>query len=172
MTHGTLKKYYDQNAALSACGRYRYMLSRVWGGNANPRLAVFVMLNPSTADAIQDDPTIRKCVGFARRWGLDGIRVVNLFAWRATKPSALALAADPVGPDNDKWISVCTSNGFDAIVAAWGRHGGIWPDRVREVCHLIGRPLRALALTSEGHPSHPLMLPYGGCPQPWMPQNA
>src|SRR4028119_2392792 len=78
---------------------YRYALWRTWDA-ARPPVA-FVLLNPSTADARRDDPTIRRCANFARTWGFGGLEVVNLFAFRATHPTDLKCAADPVGPQND-----------------------------------------------------------------------
>ena len=89
-------------AVLSPCGAYRYLLTRRFG--PGKKLATFVMLNPSTADAERDDATIRKCVGFARSWGCAGLQVVNLFAFRATDPTDLRMADDPVGPENDVWL--------------------------------------------------------------------
>src|SRR5437588_2477108 len=90
------------SAVFSPDGRYRYLLTRRLGRSR--RVATFIMLNPSTADAINNDPTIRKCVGFARRWGCGLLQVVNLFALRATEPRVLRAAADPVGPENSRWI--------------------------------------------------------------------
>ncbi|MFD3920195.1 DUF1643 domain-containing protein [Streptomyces sp. NPDC058595] len=87
-----------RTALISDCGRYRYRLTRTWGPGP---AAVMVMLNPSTADGTQDDPTVRRCVTFADAWGCGGLIVVNLYAWRATKRAELKLAPDPVGPDND-----------------------------------------------------------------------
>src|SRR5262249_14212908 len=91
-------------AVISDCGRYRYSLTRRWGDAAEPR-ALFVMLNPSTADAEQDDPTIRRCIGFAKAWGMGSLEVVNLYALRATDPAALLSAPDPIGPKNDTMIT-------------------------------------------------------------------
>src|SRR5262245_19133112 len=94
--------FQTKEALISPCGLYRYWLTRTWDNSL--RRVCWVMLNPSTADAEQDDPTIRRCVGFARSWGAGGIIVVNLFAFRASDPKALLRAADPVGPDNDGHI--------------------------------------------------------------------
>lgn len=90
-------------AHLSACGAYRYALRRTWDP-ARPA-ALFVGLNPSTADAERDDPTTRRCVRFARDWGFGGLLVGNLFAYRATRPRDLRAAAEPVGPENDWWLA-------------------------------------------------------------------
>lgn len=135
--------------------RYRYRLWRRW---ADGGLAVFVMLNPSTADAERDDPTIRRCAGFARAWGFGGMTVVNLFALRATDPARLHRARDPVGRDNDRHIAAAAAGG-DLVVVAWGVHGGL-RERDRAVLDLLAasRP-RCLGLTRGGHPRHPLYLP-------------
>ena len=105
-------------AEISPCGLYRYRLTRTWDAAA-PAL-LFVMLNPSTADASEDDPTIRRCLGFARRERAGGLVVANLFAFRATDPKALEDAADPIGPDNARWIETCVRETSGPIVAAWG----------------------------------------------------
>lgn len=155
----------ERSAVLSPCGLYRYSLSRIWDRLTPPVL--FIMLNPSTADAEQDDPTIRRCMGFAQRWGAGGVRVVNLFAWRATRPADLkrahylqaSIVGDPrgypiVGPNDSALISMAADAG--RIIAAWGA----WPgpfDRTHQVAGLLdGRHVEALALTSKGAPRHPL----------------
>lgn len=145
-------------------GSYRYLLWRIWD-NSRSRVA-FVMLNPSTADAVYDDPTIRKCIGFADRWGYGGILVANLYAWRATDPRKLRQVPDPVGIANDTAIrtAVTSSKG---VVVAWGRHAR--KERAREVCALIreaGQVPLCIGYTKSGHPIHPLMQPYSliACP--------
>lgn len=140
-------------ADLSDDGRYRYRLTRRWAdGDA---WATFVMLNPSTADATEDDPTIRRCVSFAKREGCSALQVVNLFAYRATDPRELKRVADPVGPDNDAWLS--RALGTPALrIAAWGAHGR--PDRVVVVKSFAVPGLHALGVTKDGHPRHPLYL--------------
>src|SRR4051812_49823510 len=92
----------EDNAVISACGAYRYVLTRQVGGGV--RRATFIMLNPSTADASNDDPTIRRCIGFAQRWGCGQLAVLNLFAYRATDPADLKRASEPVGPENREWF--------------------------------------------------------------------
>lgn len=104
-------------AVLSSCGRYRYRLGRQFG--LGDRNVVFVGVNPSTADATVDDPTVRKWIGFAKRWELDRIEVVNLFAYRATDVRALAEAADPVGPENDAYLRAALA-GAELVVPCWG----------------------------------------------------
>lgn len=140
-------------ATFSPCRRYRYTLTRSIG--AGTRRALFVMLNPSTADEAQDDPTIRRCIAFARREGCGSLEVANLFAWRATDPVELRTAPDPVGPDNDRHI-VEAAGRASLIVCAWGVHGCLL-GRERAVRQLLaGRALHALGFTKEGAPRHPL----------------
>lgn len=140
------------------------MLSREWGQGCT---AVFIMLNPSTADAINDDPTIRKCVAFAQREGFGRLEVVNLFAYRATDPHDLVRAHaqgfDVVGPANDtaiQWAGARTdSRGYCTKICAWGAHGGRFPERVAQVKALLqGEELFCFGVTKEGHPRHPLYL--------------
>lgn len=160
-----------KDAAISECGRYRYTLHRWWGDG--PRLA-FVMLNPSTADAELDDPTIRRCVGFARRDGFSGIRVFNLYAFRATKPADLWKADEPTGGDlNDDLLrEVWLQAKHQPVIAAWGVNAKV--DRVAEVMSWRGSEhLFALGLTKDGAPRHPLYLrgdatlvPFGTLPLP------
>lgn len=155
-----------KGATLSDCGTYRYQLWREWQPDA-PK-AVFLMLNPSTADAMVDDPTIRKCVGFAKRWGMGGIIVVNLFAYRATDPTALAHLSTlvAVGPENSEQIRGATHAG--KLVCAWGATGGARVQKmVRERLIVVKRILReagvdtfCLGRSADGSPRHPLMLAY------------
>jgi hypothetical protein len=143
----------ERGAILSECQRYRYCLTRRWDAG-NPVL--FIGLNPSTADALKDDPTVRRCVGFARAWWYPAMGIVNLFAWRATDPAELRKAADPVGPENDQYIKEAASCA-GKIVAASGAYGsGL---RLRTVASLINRELFCLGCTRDGFPRHPLYLP-------------
>jgi hypothetical protein len=157
------------HALLSDCGRYRYSLTRQWRFTPDPRPATFVMLNPSTADALVDDPTITRCIGFAKAWGLDGITVVNLYAYRSTDPDGLWRVDDPVGPDNDLAIQTAVREAArrDApIVAAWGVNAR--PDRVEHVLTFPGMDrLTALGETARGAPRHPLYMPSASPLTPW-----
>lgn len=162
----------EATARISDDGLYRYTLGRWWSSDPDPRTAVFVMLNPSTADATQDDNTIRRCVGFAKTLGCGALHVVNLYAYRATKPTDLWRADDPVGPEND---TVLTEAGLSAkraespLIAAWGAHAK--PDRVAEVCALPGFDrLTALGVTMAGAPRHPLYLPATARLEAWAPR--
>lgn len=156
-----------RGAVISDCGRYRYRLGRAWDDNLPG--ATFVMLNPSTADADIDDPTIRRCLRYARSWGCGSLLVVNLFAWRATDPADLATAADPVGPGNDDFIAgaaTAAARTGAPLVAAWGANAT--PERIAHVLALPGMDrLTALALTKSGQPRHPLYLRADLTPQPW-----
>lgn len=151
-------------AVISPCETYRYMLAREF--RANPRrMLLWVMLNPSTADAYEDDPTIRRCIGYARSWDYDRITVVNLFSYRATDPADLKRAAknrvDIVGPHCDSWIKQLATEA-DLIVAAWGRRGNEYSPRVALVKSMLKRRavVHALGFTRDGvNPLHPLMLP-------------
>lgn len=147
-------------AHLSDCGTYRYRLTREWGGG---RLLPFVMLNPSTADASVDDPTIRRCMGFARRENAGGIVVVNLYGLRATDPVELRRCADPFGPDNRPSIKALGEYAFLSgmpVVCAWGT-GGWVKSANRDTIHLLrstGASLVCLGMTKDGHPKHPLYI--------------
>jgi len=155
-----------RTAEVSACGRYRWTLTRSWA--PGPRLT-FVMLNPSTADAATDDPTIRRCIGFARRMDLAGITVVNLYAYRATQPADMLAAEDPVGPLNDAvlvLVARAAARDRSPLVAAWGARAG--QDRVDRVLALPGfDALVCLGVTWAGQPRHPLYLPGDAQLQPW-----
>lgn len=145
-----------KHALLSDDQLYRYALWRVWGPHTCLR---FVMLNPSTADATLDDPTIRRCVGFARREGYDGLVVLNLYAYRATDPRALLACADAVGPLNNLHLTThlaAAALAGEPVVAAWGANAH--PRRAREVLDLTEHRVdwRCLGTTKDGHPRHPL----------------
>ena len=141
-----------RTAVLSPCGAYRYSLSRVWNPEA-PWMAL-IMLNPSTADAEVDDPTITRCMRRARGLGRN-LEVANLFALRSTDPRRLERVADPIGPENDAALCLAIHRA-DTIVAAWGARGGLHGRDVH-VGGLVGaRKLWCLGTTRDGHPRHPL----------------
>jgi hypothetical protein len=139
-------------AVMSPDGAYRYFLSRRWSGGS--KSVAFIGLNPSTADATLDDPTIRRCVAFAKTWGGHSLLMVNLFALRATKPAVLMSVRDPIGPDNDAWIDRATTEA-DIVVAAWGNLGALM-DRGKLVQRRFSGQLLALDVTKAGMPKHPL----------------
>lgn len=143
------------SAIISSDGVYRYTLERSW----QPGFSLpFVMLNPSTADAEHDDPTIRRCIGFAKRENYDGLLVVNLYAYRATDPREIRRAVDPVGPENDEYLQRVFTTARRAsapVVVAWGANPD--PYRLRQVLRLAeGVDLRCLGTTAGGDPRHPL----------------
>lgn len=146
-----------RGARISDCGGYRYWLSREWG--PGPPLT-FVMLNPSTADAEVDDPTIRRCVSFAQREGADACWVVNLFAFRSSDPGALSREDDPIGPGNAAEIGVAliaaAVSGLP-VVCAWGAHPvGLQARRLIRRAVDCGAKLVCLGRTKNGSPRHPL----------------
>lgn len=177
----------SSGANISADGKYRYALWREWRGTPNakwtywkddkgapvldgggnpigePDAAIFIMLNPSIADAKYNDPTIRKCVGFARRWGYDRLVVLNLFAYRVTDPRELLRLThvdDPVGINNSDYVSKY-SDEKGIIVCAWGAHGKhLGQDETLRGWLPPHRPLYCLGRTKHGLPRHPLMVPY------------
>ena len=161
-----------KSAEVSEDRRYRYRLYRSWGDGP---FVVFLMFNPSTADAEVDDPTIRKCMGFARQWGFNGISVVNLFAFRSTDPKAIGrmLYSEAVGTDNDRAIlTTCATAG--EVVLAWGcgSHMKGHGDRPKRVLRLIRETypnlrIACLGRSKDGHPRHPLMLPYSTAKEPF-----
>lgn len=128
-------------------GDYRYSLTRVW--DASQPTITFVLLNPSTADAIDLDPTLRRCMNFASRDGFGSMILLNLYAYRTPSPAVMLAASDPVGPENDSVLA----NATGTVVAGWGTNAS--PARVAHVLKLLP-PLKALKITKSGHPQHPL----------------
>lgn len=157
------------SAVISPCSQYRYLLRRIW--NPAGPILVWLMLNPSTADAETDDATITRCINRAQAIGFGGIEVVNLFAWRATDPRELFhVGRDPIGPDNDRHILEACSPRSSMVIAGWGNHGD-FDRRDRVVIKLVTkelrRPLHALKLTGQGQPGHPLYIPMSTQPFVW-----
>jgi len=159
-----------KTAIISECGKFRYHLTRTWDETLRP--LPFIMLNPSTADADKDDPTIRKCIGFAERLGFGGIEVFNLYAYRATSPKELKNHGYQEGPLNDSIMTrrleelKLHERGY--VICAWGANarGLSKPQHVRSHLSMAGARLRALRLLPDGTPEHPLMLPYSCAPVP------
>jgi hypothetical protein len=157
-----------RSAVISEDGRYRYHLRPIIPGGGR-LVATFIMLNPSTADHEVDDPTIRKCIGFCRRWGCGELHVVNLFAVRATDPADMRKASDPVGPENIDWVRRAVNRTAypsgpadrDIVVCAWGTHGSYMDQDLTVLGWIEGvcKPM-ALGITRDGHPRHPLYVPY------------
>lgn len=161
-------KYLLTDASISKDGIYRYLLVRQWNTKRRGWCA-FIGLNPSTADASQDDPTIRRCVGFADDWGYGTLLMVNLFAFRATQPEVMMACdpVDPIGPENNEYLrDVMRRSGI--VIAAWGTDGGYRrrDAAVKALLRPLGK-LYHLGLTKDGHPRHPLYLKKDLKPIPW-----
>ena len=154
-------------AVYSPCENYRYALTRVWdpaGGKV-----LFIMLNPSTATEVQNDPTVERCERRARALGYGAFRVCNIFAWRATDPRNMRAQTDPVGPSNDAFI-IESCDWADDIVCAWGTHGEHLQrgPQVESLLRATGRDLKHLGLSKAGHPKHPLYIGYAVQPTIWL----
>lgn len=149
------------SAIMDTTEKYRYRLTRVWDQD-NPLSTLWIMLNPSTADAEKDDPTIRKCIGFSKRWGSGRLTVVNLFAYRATNPGELKKVPDPIGPDNNRIIrEEVDEHYFDRIVIAWGNNGALCGRSTAVMNMLKNDPLHCFGFSQTGEPLHPLYIKYG-----------
>tara|TARA_R110000787_G_scaffold15594_10_gene48334 strand:- start:863 stop:1378 length:516 start_codon:yes stop_codon:yes gene_type:complete len=168
ITRSHIKGDAPSTAVYSDCELYRYSLTRVWDDTA--RRVAFVMLNPSTATEVQNDPTIHRCEQRARALGFGGFRAVNIFALRATDPRDMRAAPDPEGADNMSALDEAAI-WADMVIAAWGVHGAHRMQGARVAARLraAGRSLYHLGLTKAGHPRHPLYLPYSARPELWEP---
>ena len=150
-------KYIKGGAIFSEDWAYRYLLWRKWEENLPSIL--FVLCNPSTADADKLDPTLRRCVAYAQEWGFGQMVIANIFAYRATDPEVMRRKVDPVGPKNNEYI-IEAAQRASLVVAGWGNHGA-FRRRGEEVLSILSPlvDLHALRTTRAGHPSHPLYLP-------------
>ena len=157
----------EASATFSADRVHRYLLTRTW--DASLPSVNFLMLNPSTADAFQLDPTNRRCVGFAQAWGYGSMVTTNIFAYRSTNPAGLRTAADAVGPENDDTI-LSAAKSADLVIAAWGTRGELQGrgTAVREMLGEADVALHALRLTKAGHPGHPLYVLGDTVPTLWV----
>lgn len=155
----------SSGAVFSACGQYRYALWRRWMSHAHDAV-LFIGLNPSTADESADDPTIRRCIGYAKSWGYGAMYMANLFAWRATDPSEMKSVPLPIGPNNDAHLHRLINHVCALSVAAWGSHG-THKGRAAQVMMIYSQRLRYLRLTKSGQPAHPLYLPKTLTPCPF-----
>lgn len=148
---------------------FRYSLWREWSMPSGMPLTVplqpasaftlFIALNPSTADETQDDPTVRRCIGYSKAWGYSAYCMANIFAFRATDPRVMKAACDPIGPDNDAMLLDLALHA-GVVVAAWGTHGThlLRAIKVKRMLIENGVDLKCLKITNGGHPSHPLYL--------------
>jgi hypothetical protein len=157
-------------AVFSPDRQFRYTLESAVGDGAlgGKGLVNFIMLNPSTADETQDDPSVRRCKAYAAAWGYDRAVVTNVFAFRSTDPRALRKHPSPVGPRNDEWITR-SARRADKVIAAWGLHS-LHMDRHFEVVRMLvelGVRPEVLALSKAGIPKHPLYLSGGLKPRMW-----
>ncbi len=166
ITRRFLKGDAESVAVYSPCEAYRYALTRVWqpGG----RKAFFVMLNPSTATEVQNDPTVERCERRTRALGFGAFRVANIFAYRATDPKVMRAQVDPVGPGNDAAIAEGAA-WADQVICGWGAHGAHLArgDAVTSLLRGTGLPLYHLGLTLAGAPKHPLYIGYATQPELW-----
>lgn len=156
----------QRQTILSADRRYRYQLWREWlpSNGIDDGSVCFIGLNPSTADETKDDATIRKCVGFAKRWGKTSICMVNLFAWRATNPKDLQRVPFPIGGDTDEYLRKVAAS-IPLVVAAWGQFPQYnW--RVKQIQKIFGN-MMCLGKCKDGSPRHPLYRAYETALEPW-----
>lgn len=140
-----------KDAKLSDCRKYRFALWRIWD-DSKPHV-MFIGLNPSTADEAEDDPTISRCISYAKSWGFGGVCMANLFSYRATEPAVMLTAEDPVGLENDQWLVKLASEA-GLVVAAWGNIGGHMGRSQKVKLLLPG--LHCLKVNKSGEPAHPL----------------
>jgi hypothetical protein len=157
----------DTGALFSPCRRWRYLLWRRW--DSSKGICAFIGLNPSTADETQDDPTIRRCIRFAKDWGYGQLWMLNAYAFRATDPKVMkAQGGNALGPQNNGYI-VAAAGWADIVVAAWGAHCD--PQRERDIATVVGSRnmrLHVLGFTKDGHPRHPLYVPADTQPIFWL----
>lgn len=144
-----------RDAIFDQTRKYRYLLKRQWGTD-DGNFVNFVLLNPSTADENVDDPTIKACIKLAQNWGCDGIWVTNLFAFRATKPVELKKAENPIGNENNSYITEYAKRS-KTVVIAWGNHGSFLK-RGEQVTKMLSQitTLHCLQILKNGSPKHPL----------------
>ena len=157
----------ELNAVFSEDRKYRYFLLRVWD-RRKPK-CVFIGLNPSTANEVQNDPTVTRCRNYARFWGYGGLHMLNIFGFRATDPKVMKTQEDPNGDENDHWL-VKISKNAGIVICAWGTHGA-YRERGKEVISMLdnaGVALHCLGETKDGFPKHPLYLRADAKPQPFI----
>lgn len=144
-----------KDAIIDQSGKYRYSLERCWGSDIS-NVVNFILLNPSTADATRDDPTVKACIAFAKGWGFDALIITNLFAYRVTQPSEMKVCNDPYGSENEAYLKQIAKKS-KKVVIAWGNHGSHC-DRDKEVLKMLSpiQKLYCLGITKIGHPKHPL----------------
>lgn len=164
----------NKHCEFSPCRSWRYTLWRTWpiedmligecsADTQAHRYLMVIGLNPSTADETKNDPTVARCINFAKRWGFGALCMTNLFGWRDTDPKKMKAAIEPIGADNDHWLRK-TAEGAGMVLAAWGKHGSHL-HRSQAVCELLnGIAMHALRLNRDGSPEHPLYMPAATVP--------
>ena len=160
------RKFSKSGAVFSDCRKYRYALWRMW--NEHKPIAMIIGLNPSTAGHTRNDPTITRCISFARSWGYGGVCVTNLFGFRATAPTELKAHHDPIGKENDTWVHEI-AKGAAITVAAWGNHGKFL-NRSLEILPSLDQ-LHCIKMNKSGEPAHPLYLKAELKPFPMIPRQ-
>lgn len=165
-----MNRVIHKSAVFSPCRTWRYRLTRIW--DITLPLAMFIGLNPSTADEINNDHTVTRCIGYSRDWGFGGLLMTNIFAVRTKDPKIMKAQADPIGPDNDRWLLQAAKKA-GIIVAVWG-NDGTFQGRSRQVVGMLrgeGVELMCLRLSKKGEPWHPLYLPKNLQPIPLAPSS-
>jgi hypothetical protein len=166
ITRTHIKDDAPSTATYSDCDRYRYALTRTW--DPAGKRVLFVMLNPSKATEVQNDPTVERCERRARALGYGAFQVTNIFAWRDTDPFAMRKARAPIGPEND--VAILAGVAWaDMVIAAWGTHGAHLDrgPQMAAILHAAGKPVYTLGLSKHGHPKHPLYISYSQKPILW-----
>jgi len=148
-----LAKTIKSGAIFSNCREYRYVLWRIWDDDM-PKV-MFIGLNPSTADETDDDPTIRRCIGFAKRWGFGGVYMLNIFAYKAVQPEQMKKAADSIGAENDGYLARYAEMS-SLVIGAWGNHG-VYLNRGAGVIEMFPT-MQCMKMTKRNQPAHPLYL--------------
>jgi len=146
----------DNGATFSDCRKWRYDLWRIW--DPSLQRVAFIGLNPSTADETKNDPTVKRCINYAKKWGYGGMHMLNIFGYRATDPKDMKAFSEPIGPDNSS--AICTiARECELVICCWGTHGG-YLGRGREVLYMLNNfmDVHCLAVTKDGYPNHPLYL--------------
>ncbi|MEM6311690.1 MAG: DUF1643 domain-containing protein [Pseudomonadota bacterium] len=166
ITRTHIKHDAPSTALYSDCERYRYALTRTW--DPDRQKVLFVMLNPSKATEVENDPTVERCERRARALGFGAFQVTNIFAWRETDPHKMRKATHPIGPENDATIRD-GAIWADTVIAAWGTHG-VHLERgpaTETLLRETGKPIHHLGLSKDGHPKHPLYISYAQQPVLW-----
>lgn len=162
----TYSLFESRNTIFSPCRQYRYRLSQIW--DESKPILCFLMLNPSTADEVKNDPTVERCERRARTTGYGGVEIINIFAYRATDPNEMKAQIDPVGEDNDKHILEAALKAGQ-VICAWGKHGQHM-NRGQQVLDLLltaGVQPYCLKINGDGYPAHPLYIGYDVEPKPY-----